>query len=101
MFFTRTLSICAIITFFYLILAAVVHAATPQERIGLQNLDNREIVYCYANSRYSAEECASYFETKGYTRMTDIPYKMASYDFLTVDTYPTRRWRNGELTPRW
>ncbi len=97
---TRILSICSIIAFFCLIFAASVFAATS-DRIGLQNPFSREIVYCYANSRYSAEECASYFESKGYTRMTDIPTKTARYDFLTVDTYPTRRWRDGELTPRW
>lgn len=100
MTFTRILSICSIIAFFCLIFAAVGHAA-DSDSIGLQNPDSRAVVYCYANSRYSAEECAAYFESQGYTRMNDIPSKTAQYDFLTVDTYPTRRWRDGELTPRW
>lgn len=97
---TKILSICTIIAFCFLIFAASSHAAV-QDSIGLQNLRSREIVHCYANSHYSAEDCAKYFESQGYTRMRDIPYKTAKYDFLTVDTYPTRRWRNGELTPRW
>ena len=69
--------------------------------IGLQNLDSREVVYCYDNSENSAESCAQYFERKGYVRFRDIPYKTANYDFLKVDTYPTRRWRDSEITSRW
>ncbi len=69
--------------------------------IGLQNIHTRTIIYCYSNSDYTAEECASFYETQGFTRMRDIPQKPAKYDFLTVETYPTRRWRDGEKTPRW
>ena len=69
--------------------------------IGLQNLRSRTIVYCYNSNTSSAEECALYYESKGYTRFRDIPSRSAKYDFLTVDTYPSRRWRNGELSPRW
>ena len=69
--------------------------------IGLQNLVSREVVYCYDNSENSAERCAQYFESRGYVRFRDIPYKTADYDFLKVDTYPTRRWRDSELTSRW
>ena len=75
--------------------------AAENERIGLQNPDDRTIVYCYSGSERSAEQCASYYEKKGYVRLRDLPNKPASYDILTVDTYPTRRWRSGELTPRW
>lgn len=100
MAFNRILSIFSIIMFFCLVFAAIGRAADGY-RIGLQDLRSRTIVYCYNNSHYSAEDCASYFEHQGYTRMRDIPSKTANYDFLTVDTYPTRRWRNGELTPRW
>lgn len=69
--------------------------------IGLKNQWNRAVVYCYDNAENSAESCAQYFESQGYTRFQDIPYKTANYDFLKVDTYPTRRWRDNELTPRW
>lgn len=69
--------------------------------IGLQNSRDRTVVHCYDSESASAEECAQYFEAKGYVRFRDIPYKTAGYDFLKVDTYPTRRWRNSEVTPRW
>lgn len=69
--------------------------------IGLQNLDNRALVYCYDNAENTAESCAQYFERNGYVRLRDIPYKTANYDFLKVDTYPTRRWRDNEVTSRW
>lgn len=100
MAFNRFLGIFGIIIFSALTVVPVGSAADGP-CIGLQDLRSRTIVYCYANSHYSAEDCASYFEKQGYTRMRDIPSKTAKYDFLTVDTYPTRRWRNGELTPRW
>ncbi len=100
MFFNRILSIGSIVMFFCLIWAAITHAAQDY-RIGLQDQISRTVVYCYTNSHYTAEECATYFENQGYVRLRDIPQKPASYDFLTVDTYPTRRWRAGELTPRW
>ena len=69
--------------------------------IGLQNLNNRAVAYCFDNSENTAESCAQYLESKGYVRFRDIPYKTANYDFLKVDTYPNRRWRDAELTSRW
>ncbi len=75
--------------------------ANEAETIGLQNLNNRVVVYCHSNFFKSADSCAEYFEQRGYTRFRDIPYKTANFDFLTLDTYPTRRWRDSERTPRW
>lgn len=75
--------------------------ANEAETIGLQNLDNRVTVYCHSNFFKSADSCAEYFEARGYTRFRDIPFKTANFDFLTLDTYPTRRWRDNERTPRW
>lgn len=69
--------------------------------INLQNPFTRKIARCYNNNFSSAEECARYFEQHGFVRFRDIPYKTANYDFLHVDTYPTRRWRDSELTSRW
>lgn len=69
--------------------------------ITLQNLNNRVVIRCYDNGGISAETCAKYFEKKGYVRLRDIPYKTADFDFLKTDTYPTRRWRDNELTSRW
>ncbi len=69
--------------------------------IGLQNMRSRTIVRCYAADEQAMEDCAAAYERKGFVRFRDIPYKTAGYDFLKVDTYPTRRWRDSELTPRW
>ncbi len=82
--------------------AAAQGSVSPaDEEIGLQNLRDRTVVRCYGNGENSAEECARYFEQKGYVRFKDIPSKSANYDFLKVDTYPTRRWRDSEVSPRW
>lgn len=75
--------------------------ASVDAKIGLQHPFDRTVVHCSSNEKYSAEDCAQYFEAKGFIRFRDIPYKTAGYDFLKVDTYPTRRWRGSEKTPRW
>lgn len=69
--------------------------------IYLQEPFSRVIAHCYASADYAAESCAQSFEQMGYVRFKNIPYKTARYDFLTKDTYPTRRWRENERTPRW
>lgn len=69
--------------------------------IALQNLDTRVLVYCYNVPEFLAEDCARTFERKGFVRLQEIPRQTAKYDFLTGGTYPTRRWRNDELVPRW
>ena len=75
--------------------------AASCDGIGLQNPYNRTVVHCYNGDSSSAEDCARNFEKKGFVRFRDIPYKTANFDFLKVDTYPTRRWRDSEITPRW
>ena len=72
-----------------------------QGMIALQNPTSKQIVRCYATDTEPAEYCAKYFESQNYVRFRDIPYKTANYDFMKKDTYPTRRWRNYERTPRW
>ncbi|MBR6663348.1 MAG: hypothetical protein IKL33_00815 [Alphaproteobacteria bacterium] len=69
--------------------------------IGLQNPYDRTVVRCQGEDADAAEKCARDYENKGYVRFRDIPYKTAVYDMLKVDTYPTRRWRDTEVTPRW
>ena len=101
MSFTRFVSICTVVMFFCIIFMGISKASSDEFYIGLQDLRSRTVVYCYDNDEYSAEECASYYESKGYTQFRDIPSRSAKYDFLTVDTYPTRRWRTGEYSPRW
>ena len=72
-----------------------------ETEIYLQEPFTRVIARCYASADYAANACAAQFERQGYVRIRNIPYKTARYDFLTKDTYPTRRWRENELTPRW
>ena len=69
--------------------------------IVLQQPQSRVIATCYRSANVSAETCAKLFESKGYVRLRNIPYKTADYDFLRTDTYPSRRWRGNEDTPRW
>ncbi len=72
-----------------------------QATIVLQQPQSRVVATCYRTEDVSAEACAKIFESKGYVRLRNIPYKTADYDFLKTDTYPTRRWRGNEDTPRW
>ncbi|MBE6450731.1 MAG: hypothetical protein E7016_02070 [Alphaproteobacteria bacterium] len=72
-----------------------------ESMIGLQNLQNRVVVYCYHSDTYTAEQCADYFENMDFIRLNDIPKFTAEYDSLKADTYPTRRWRKDERIPRW
>ncbi len=75
--------------------------ANEENTISLINQTTKVIVRCYSNFFEPAETCARFFEEKNYTRFREIPYKTANYDFLKSGSYPTRRWRNGERTPRW
>lgn len=70
-------------------------------KISLLNPTSRDMIHCYGSAFSSAEDCARKYELKNYVRYRDVPYKTANYDFLTRDTYPTRRWREYERTPRW
>ena len=73
-----------------------------QEKVvSLQNLKTRTIVHCYDSVEQTAFECAKFFETQGYVKFRNIPYKTAEFDELKTDNYPSRRWRDGEVTPRW
>lgn len=76
------------------------HYANEETQINLQQPFTRVIVKCYSTRYEPAETCAKFFENKGYVRFEDIPYKTANYDFLKGGSYPTRRWRPGEITPR-
>ena len=69
--------------------------------IFLQDPLTRIVARCYASAPDAANACAETFKSKGYVRLQNIPYKTARYDFLIGDTFPSRRWRNNELTPRW
>lgn len=75
--------------------------ANEETEISLLQPFTSVIVRCYSTKYEPAETCAQFFEEKGYVRFRNIPYKTANYDFLKANGYPTRRWRPGEITPRW
>ena len=72
-----------------------------QDVIALENLKTHTMAYCYASAEFSAERCAEELEKNGYVKVSDIPQVPASHDFLTTGTYPTRRWRENDVVPRW
>ncbi len=75
--------------------------ANMQQMIEMQNPYTREVVFCIKDATQTAEDCAKIFESYGFIKLREIPYKLAGYDVLRKNTYPTRRWRDGERTPRW
>jgi len=80
----------------------IVLGETPRQNIILlQNKTNGDLACCRDTEFGTAEECAQALEKECYVRVQDIPYRTAKYDFLTEDTYPTRRWRENETAPRW
>lgn len=84
-------------------LAPVTNVVPPyyEDVIALENLKTHTMVYCYASVEFSAERCAEEAEKHGYVKVSDIPQVPASHDFLTTGTYPTRRWRENDVVPRW
>ena len=66
----------------------------------MENLNTRVLAYC-RGSEEEIDSCVETLEASCYTRLSDVPYLTAKQDFLKRGTYPTRRWREGELVPRW
>ena len=77
------------------------NSPTKETEIFLQDPYSRVIARCYATAEDAANACANKFEQNGYVRLKNIPYRVARYDFLTSDTYPSRRWRFNDIAPRW
>ena len=75
--------------------------ADEEDVIGLLHPTSRTVVYCYTTERVLADTCAKAYECKGYVRFREVPYKTADFDDLKTNTFPTRRWRDNERTPRW
>ena len=80
-----------------------VHIVEPykQDVIALENLQTRVVAHCHASETYTAEECAEALEREGFVRLNEVPKFVAEKDFLKTGTYPTRRWRDGDVAPRW
>lgn len=82
----------------------IVIATTPQNLqnpIFLVNQSTGDTACCQDTPEVSAEQCAQALEAKCFKRVEEIPYGVASKDFLKDGTYPTRRWRENETSPRW
>lgn len=71
------------------------------EYIVLQHPNDRTVVKCKNYTLKTKEECAKEFESLGYVRLKDKVKMPAKYDNPESSTYPSRRWRDGENTPRW
>jgi len=69
--------------------------------IVLQHPVDRTVIKCKNYTLKTKEECAKEFETLGYVRLKDKVKSPAKYDDAKSSTYPSRRWRDGENTPRW
>ncbi len=79
-----------------------ISATQAAEGILLQHPMTRTQILCYDLPGESAVSCAQNFQAAGYVLITNIPQVSANYDMLRVNTYPTRRWRDGgEYIPRW
>lgn len=76
-------------------------ASQAPNMIILQEIKSGDLVCCRDTEYSTAEECARALEKECFVRVKDLPYRTAKYDFLTTDTYPTRRWRENEEAPRW
>lgn len=70
------------------------------EEVILQNQNTGVLAYCRGTEQ-EIEICVSRLENSCYVRLEDIPSFAAKYDYLKTGTYPTRRWREGEYSPRW
>lgn len=71
-----------------------------KNQVVMENLNTRVLAYC-RGTEAEITSCVERLEMSCYTRINEIPYLPARYDFLKRGTYPTRRWRNGENVPRW
>ncbi|MCQ2915110.1 MAG: hypothetical protein MJ247_07970 [Alphaproteobacteria bacterium] len=69
--------------------------------IVLQHTITREIVYCDGTDVNKMDICATDFERDGFVRLTDKPNFRAKDDLPRPGSYPTRRFRDNQNTPRW
>lgn len=75
----------------------------PPLPITLRHNFTRAVVRCpysYQNPNQHLE-CAQELEAQGYVKIEQTAHLPAKYDFAVEGSYPTRRWREGEVIPRW
>jgi len=72
-----------------------------EKYIVLQHPTDRTVVKCKNYTLKTKDECAKEFEGLGYVRLKDKVTMPAKFDNQKLSTYPSRRWRDGENSPRW
>ena len=94
-------------TALFLILSAGLCACTriivpgQNETVILQHPVTREVFYCESDGEISAAACAAELEEMGFVRLTDKPLFPGKDDLLQKGSYPPRRYRDNQNTPRW
>lgn len=71
-----------------------------KKQIMLKDLNTRMIVFCRGTEE-QMEICAEKMTYAGYVRISQIPRVATKYDVAPQRGYPARRWREGDVVPRW
>lgn len=71
-----------------------------KKQIMLEDLNTRMVVFCRGTEE-QMEACAENMTYAGYVRISQIPRVAAKYDVAPQRGYPARRWREGDVVPRW
>lgn len=72
----------------------------PINQVVMQNLESRVLAFC-RGSQQAVDACVERLSCIGYVRVANIPKVPAKYDLAPAKGYPARRWREGEVVPRW
>lgn len=90
---------------FLLSIAGCAFQKTPEPPlpITLKHPWTRQIVRCPYNPQNKSQhkKCAYNLQNKGYVKIEHTSFLPAKYDFPQEGSYPSRRWRENELIPRW
>ncbi len=69
-------------------------------QVVMQNLESRVLAFC-RGSQQAVDTCVERLSCIGYVRVSNVPKVPAKYDLAPNKGYPARRWREGEVVPRW
>ena len=71
-----------------------------REQVIMQNLETRVLAFCRGTEE-AIDVCVERLSCIGFERITNVPKLPAKYDLAPNKGYPARRWREGEVIPRW
>ena len=71
-----------------------------REQVIMQNLETRVLAFC-RGTQEAIDVCVERLSCIGFERITNVPKLPAKYDLAPNKGYPARRWREGEVVPRW